>query len=151
MANWGPLSRHPKPKRYRIRGKQPLPWLSPWINLLCWWEHRAHHAWERCHLLGFARVYPARMGESFHIPQWWVSTQSTLRFCYLAASQTCEIPWTGWSNMGRRWGSWSGIFCPQFISSHLPACMVCSIKSSSYKCQPSYSQCQVGMFYFPMV
>ena len=114
MQKDGPLQRHPTSSSHR---EEPLPWFSPWINVLFCWKHQGPS-----HLGNM--LSPGICSKTSHQDGWvtscpWVSgNPSPLGSYFLAASWTCwntmpEIEQATWRKRSRC-GSWSGI-------SHHPA------------------------------
>lgn len=100
--------------------KEPLPQLSPWINILCCWEHQAPRK----------ELSTGICNEMFH---WdgWVTSHPLVRENYSATTgilsfyklnlMKCTKPGVEHSLLkeGREWRSWFGISHAQPNSSHL--------------------------------
>lgn len=126
-------------KVMEMAGKKTLPRVSPWINLLCCWEHQAPS------LLGIISwnlqwdISPG--SETFHPwvkGNYSISSGILLSCCKLdllkhMAPRFEHIVLTE----GRKWGSWSSISHPQSTSSRLnvlptqAVCMVCTSRPAS--------------------
>ena len=126
-------------KLWKWRGKKTLPRLSPWINLLCCWEHQA----------------PSLLGIISWNLQWDISPRSETLHPWVKGNYSISsgIPLSCCKldllkhmvpemehtvlKEGRKWGSWSSISHPQSTSSCLrvlptqSVCMVCTSRPAS--------------------
>lgn len=105
-------------------GEMPLPWFSPWINVLCCWKHQASSNLEK---VSSTEIYNGMS----HQDGWVTSHSWVRRNCSISTEiplshykvnlLKCTIPGMEHAPLkeGRWGGSWSGISCLQSIFSCL--------------------------------